>query len=109
MDVLLRGSQVLTYKQGDSFGELALMYNAPRQASVVSKDECHLWALDRLTFKVLCVLSFRQSAMNVSWGLAGDFDGHNHVKTKALRRILEQSRLFFFATHVSPSGHGWTS
>uniref|UniRef100_A0A060T9H9 cAMP-dependent protein kinase regulatory subunit n=1 Tax=Blastobotrys adeninivorans TaxID=409370 RepID=A0A060T9H9_BLAAD len=36
---------------GSSFGELALMYNAPRAASVVANSDCVLWALDRLTFK----------------------------------------------------------
>lgn len=36
---------------GSSFGELALMYNAPRAASVVANSDCILWALDRLTFK----------------------------------------------------------
>jgi hypothetical protein len=45
--------QVVTYRQGDSFGELALMYNAPRAASVIAKGDCQLWALDRLTFKVI--------------------------------------------------------
>lgn len=36
---------------GDSFGELALLYNCPRAASVISKDKpCKLWELDRETF-----------------------------------------------------------
>eukprot|EP01069_Polyplicarium_translucidae_P003271 Polyplicarium_translucidae@DN2261_c0_g1_i3.p1 len=35
---------------GDTFGELALLYNAPRAASVVSISEATVWALDRLTF-----------------------------------------------------------
>lgn len=42
---------VLTCKDGDSFGELALMYDAPRAATVVAKDEMKLWAMDRLTYK----------------------------------------------------------
>lgn len=35
---------------GDSFGELALLYNAPRAASIRAKTNCTLWALDRETF-----------------------------------------------------------
>ena len=36
-----------------SFGELALMYNAPRAATVKASSDCKLWALDRLAFKVI--------------------------------------------------------
>eukprot|EP00923_Selenidium_pygospionis_P039369 GHVN01068487.1.p1 GENE.GHVN01068487.1~~GHVN01068487.1.p1 ORF type:complete len:416 (-),score=51.96 GHVN01068487.1:189-1436(-) len=35
---------------GDAFGELALLYNAPRAASVESVGAATLWALDRETF-----------------------------------------------------------
>ena len=39
------------YGPGDAFGELALLYNCPRAASIVcSSNECILWALDRETF-----------------------------------------------------------
>mmetsp|Transcript_5967 Transcript_5967/g.9526 ORF Transcript_5967/g.9526 Transcript_5967/m.9526 type:complete len:370 (-) Transcript_5967:239-1348(-) len=37
-------------KAGDAFGELALMYNTPRAASVVAQDRCVLWQLDRESF-----------------------------------------------------------
>lgn len=46
------GNHVGTIQAGGSFGELALMYNAPRAATVVSaENSCTLWALDRVTFR----------------------------------------------------------
>ena len=42
------------YYQGESFGELALLYNAPRAATIVCKSEtCELWSLDRDTFSYI--------------------------------------------------------
>jgi cAMP-dependent protein kinase regulator len=45
------GNKVTTVGPGGSFGELALMYNAPRAATVVSTEPSMLWALDRVTFR----------------------------------------------------------
>lgn len=49
--------KVHTYKSGDAFGELALMYNAPRAATcrVPEGSQAKLWALDRVSFKVIVV------------------------------------------------------
>ena len=39
------------YQPGESFGELALLYNAPRAATITCKSPtCELWSLDRNTF-----------------------------------------------------------
>ncbi|KAJ7353845.1 cAMP-dependent protein kinase type II-beta regulatory subunit [Desmophyllum pertusum] len=39
------------YNEKGSFGELALMYNTPRAATIVATSEGVLWALDRNTFR----------------------------------------------------------
>lgn len=41
---------VKTCEPGDAFGELALLYNCTRAASVESRAKCVLWQLDRETF-----------------------------------------------------------
>ena len=38
------------YVPGEAFGELALLYNAPRAASITANEDCLLWGLDRRTF-----------------------------------------------------------
>ncbi|KAI5300659.1 hypothetical protein KEM55_005915 [Ascosphaera atra] len=59
------GQKVATLKEGEFFGELALMYNAPRSASVVSADaKSTLWALDRVTFRrILMDSAFQRRRM----------------------------------------------
>merc|ERR1719188_1575357 len=41
---------VKTCDPGDVFGELALLYNCPRAATVVAKRDCTCWKLDRESF-----------------------------------------------------------
>ena len=38
------------YEAGEAFGELALLYNAPRAATIISDTDSLLWCLDRETF-----------------------------------------------------------
>jgi len=52
--------KVHTYKPGDAFGELAIMYNAPRAATCRVKTSAKLWALDRVSFKVIVVAAAMQ-------------------------------------------------
>lgn len=50
LECFKKGIFLKTYYEGESFGELALLYNAPRAASIKAKTDSVLWALDRLTF-----------------------------------------------------------
>jgi len=63
------GQKVNTIGPGGSFGELALMYNAPRAATVVSTEkESTLWALDRVTFRrILMDSAFQRRRMYESF------------------------------------------
>ena len=51
LDCFINGNKVTSYGPGGSFGELALMYNAPRAASIQAVTDCVLYALDRVTFR----------------------------------------------------------
>ena len=44
---------VKTLGDGDLFGELALLYSAPRAATCLAKGETKLFALDRVSFNVI--------------------------------------------------------
>lgn len=45
--------EVMHYKPGDYFGELALLRNEPRAANVIAKSNLKVVSLDRNSFKRL--------------------------------------------------------
>ncbi|KAM9312508.1 cAMP-dependent protein kinase type II-beta regulatory subunit [Gastrophryne carolinensis] len=49
------GKCVGCYDNRGSFGELALMYNTPRAATIVATSEGAIWCLDRATFRRIIV------------------------------------------------------
>ncbi|XP_076805552.1 cAMP-dependent protein kinase type II-beta regulatory subunit-like isoform X2 [Clavelina lepadiformis] len=44
-----------SYKGTGAFGELALMYNCPRLATIIATTDGSLWAMDRTTFRRIIV------------------------------------------------------
>lgn len=63
--VIVNGSEVNTYQQQGSFGELALVYSRPRAATVLSRSDGMLWKLSRAAFRQVSS-SFSQLTINLS-------------------------------------------
>jgi len=51
VDFSIAGSKVGSADEGESFGDLALIYNCPRAATCVARDKCSLWRLDQVTYR----------------------------------------------------------
>ena len=51
--VIVNGTEVSTKEFGSSFGELALMYDSPRAATVRANTQAELFKLDRQTFRYI--------------------------------------------------------
>jgi len=51
LDVLYSGEKVATIGQGKVFGEISLMYNCPRTATIIANSNVSLWGMDRSTFR----------------------------------------------------------
>lgn len=51
---------------GDSFGEVALLHDTPRTATIIALQETQLWALDRMTFrKILQNMNIQKFSENL--------------------------------------------
>eukprot|EP00475_Leptophrys_vorax_P012119 TRINITY_DN1854_c0_g1_i7.p1 TRINITY_DN1854_c0_g1~~TRINITY_DN1854_c0_g1_i7.p1 ORF type:complete len:749 (+),score=208.08 TRINITY_DN1854_c0_g1_i7:309-2555(+) len=50
-DIFKNGAKVMHAGKGICFGELALIYNAPRQATVTAVTDSTVWAVDRHAFR----------------------------------------------------------
>lgn len=55
-------TKVASRGPGDAFGELALLYNCPRAATIQADTPGRLWALDRVTFRYM-VASTREGQL----------------------------------------------
>ena len=70
VDVIADGAFVVTLGRGAAFGEIALLYDVPRTATVRTRSDARLYALDRETF--LVGLTGTASAVIRAHGLADE-------------------------------------
>jgi len=83
------GIKVFAYDtMGQFFGELALLYNAPRAATVVASDDCVLWSIDRDTFNN-CVVGGYQALREKNATFLKSVEIFNCLKKEDIQRLLD--------------------
>lgn len=91
-EVLIDGKLIITLHDGQSFGELALMYNQPRAATILSKSNGILWAIDGQTFrKVIIDIAYKKRTLY-----------ENMLSGTPLFNQLSRSEICRIAEAVSP-------
>jgi CRP-like cAMP-binding protein len=50
-EIIINDESLGYVESGASFGDLALMYNCPRGATIVTSSHCTLWTIDRVFFR----------------------------------------------------------
>jgi len=51
LEVIVNNQIKRVMKNGECFGEIALLYHAKRSASIRAKENVRLWGIDRVTFR----------------------------------------------------------
>ncbi|XP_077186469.1 cGMP-dependent protein kinase 2-like [Paroedura picta] len=71
LSVMQKGRQLRTLLPGDVFGELAVLYNCQRTATVVALSPVQLWALDRQTYRTIVTENAKRRRAEILAGLRG--------------------------------------
>jgi len=82
---------VKQYAAGGTFGELALMYNSPRAASIITHKDGTCWALDRNTFRHILMAAAKESLDTNAQFLqaVGMLSSLTDAQRQALGEVLE--------------------
>eukprot|EP00957_Ditylum_brightwellii_P006589 499784-Ditylum_brightwellii.AAC.1 len=83
---------------GDSFGELALLYNCPRMATCVAKKSCSMWRVDLCAFRrIMSGVHSKQSSST------NEFDALEALKkVTILSDVLDEPALARVANALIP-------
>lgn len=99
LDVVINGRSVNNIKPGEGFGELALLHDTPRSATIRTLEPCALWAVDRISFrKMLQAVNAHNYEENKTFiNSIGLFSALTNGQKEALLNAL--------ATHRFATGH----
>lgn len=79
------------YDNKGSFGELALMYNTPRAATIVATEDGALWGLVSLTFAGLCTAQhLTQCLKQAVLFLVAALSGSSHISQADCEKQREE-------------------
>ena len=87
--------KLCTYKNEGAFGELTLMYNSPRAASIRSRTKGILWSIDRNTFRKVIVLSRIQQLQKFEIFLKS-IKLFSHLNQQQKKNIADSMQLITF-------------
>lgn len=94
-DIFIHDRKVIEVHPGGSFGELALMYNTPRAATVKAITDGTLWAVDRVTFRgIITDNTYRKRRLYESF-----------LKTIPLLESLQPSEIAKISDALEPVTH----
>lgn len=82
------GQQVGEASNGVSFGELALLYNSPRAATVIAATDCYTYRLDQHTFRTLLAKRQNQEERN-RLALLKQVEVFKDIEAHTLSKIAE--------------------
>jgi len=91
-----KGPKVSSLGKGTVFGELALLYNCPRSATVTATSQVlSVWALDALDFKML-IIQGRQAQYMQTEGWLADVELFSNLSAVELSTLAEALKVHNF-------------
>ena len=86
-------NKVATRGAGTSFGEMALLYNSPRAATIVATVDSQVWAIDRIPFRRILAKSTHKKLSDYENFLAQvqEFKGLSSHERSKIAEALEET------------------
>jgi len=88
-DITIKGKgSVMKATRGIAFGELALLHNAPRAATVTAEEDVMAWCVDSTTFKAILMGKSKDDAKDYS-GFISEVPLLKALKKAEVQRLLD--------------------